>query len=50
MQEFLRQSLEAMASRPSPEQWLNTVRERKQVYGSVLSSDDILDELDKDRR
>jgi len=50
MQDFLKRSLEAMASRPSPEQWLNSVRERKQRYGAAFSSDDIIEERDKDLR
>ncbi len=50
MQEFLRSTLESLASKPSPEQWLATVRQRKKISGAVVSGDDILRERDQDRR
>ena len=50
MQEYLRGSLEALASKPTPEDWLHAVRQRKQLSGTRLSSDDIVEARDEDRR
>lgn len=50
MQEFLRHSLELLASKPSPDQWLATVRQRKNMSGARISVDDIIEARDKDRR
>ena len=50
MQEFLRHSLESLASRPSPDQWLATVRHRKGLSGARISGDDIVEARDRDRR
>ena len=50
MQEFLRHSLEALASKPSPEQWLSGVRERKRRSPVRVPGELIVEELDRDRR
>ncbi len=50
MQEYLRNALESLASKPSPDQWLASVRQRKRLSGARVSSDDIVEERDKDRR
>jgi len=50
MQEYLRSSLESLASKPSPDQWMATVRQRKALSGARISSDEIVGERDKDRR
>ena len=49
MQEFLLGELERMASRPSVEEWLQRVRERKSPESRV-STEDILWARDQDRR
>ena len=38
MQEFLRCELERIASRPSPAEWLQSVRDRKESAGNACSS------------
>ena len=50
MQEFLRGELERIASRPSIDTWLQVVRERKAVYKTRVTSDDILRARDEDRK
>ena len=50
MQEFLRGELERIASRPSIDEWLETVRERKAVYRTEVTSKDILRARDEGRR
>jgi plasmid stability protein len=50
MQEFLRGELERIASRPSIENWLQVVRERKQATGTSIRVEKILAARDKDRR
>ena len=50
MQEFLRGELERIASRPSIDTWLQVVRERKTVYKTRVTSDDILHARDEDRK
>lgn len=50
MQEFLRGELEKIASRPSLEVWLQTVRERKSAAGSRVDADTILQARDADRK
>ncbi len=50
MQEFLRGELEKIASRPSIEVWLQTVRERKDAAGTRVDTDTILRARDADRK
>jgi hypothetical protein len=50
MQEFLRAELERLAARPSMEAWLLQVRKRKRAAQNHLSSDQILDSRNADRR
>ena len=50
MQEFLRGELERIASRPSIENWLQVVRERKQASGTLMPVEKILAARDADRR
>lgn len=50
MQEFLRMELERLAARPSLDAWLRQVRSRKRVSGTRLSSEQILQVRDADRR
>lgn len=50
MQEFLRGELERIASRPSVETWLQTVRERKEAAGTRVSAATIVEARDADRR
>ncbi len=50
MQEFLRGELEKIASRPSLEVWLQTVRERKNAAGSRVDTDTILQARNADRK
>ena len=50
MQEFLRGELERIASKPSIENWLQAVRERKQASGTLISAEKILGARDTDRR
>ena len=49
MQEFLRGELERIASRPSVDQWVREVRERKASYGTHVSHSAILAARDADR-
>ena len=50
MQEFLRAELERLAARPSMEAWLLQVRKRKRAAQNRISSDQILDSRNADRR
>lgn len=50
MQEFLRQAMVTLASRPSPEQWVAAVRERKALSGTGVSAETIAQARDQDRR
>jgi antitoxin FitA len=50
MQEFLRAELERLASRPSIDAWLQQVRKRKRAAQTRLSSRQILDHRDAERR
>ena len=49
MQEFLRQELERIASRPSLDLWLQRVRERKEAAGTRVRPSSILRARDADR-
>lgn len=49
MQEFLRGELERIAARPSPGQWLNAVRDRKEAAGTRVTRDSIVRARDADR-
>ena len=49
MQEFLRCELERIASRPSLDVWLKTVRDRKDAAGTRLGAAAILRARDADR-
>jgi plasmid stability protein len=50
MQEFLRGELERLAARPSIEAWLQQVRARKRATQTRLSSKQILENKNADRR
>jgi len=50
MQEFLRAELERLAARPSMDAWLQQVKKRKRAAASRVSSDQILESRDADRR
>jgi antitoxin FitA len=50
MQEFLRAELERLAARPSLDAWLQQVRRRKRAGQTRVSSKQILDSKDADRR
>ncbi|HUD24996.1 MAG TPA: hypothetical protein VMQ45_04885 [Burkholderiaceae bacterium] len=50
MQEFLRTELERLAARPSVDAWLQQVRKRKRAAQTRLSSKQILQHRDADRR
>ncbi|NDY94409.1 hypothetical protein G3I74_01525 [Wenzhouxiangella sp. C33] len=50
MQEFLRQQLEVMATRPSTEELLERIRLRKAGANKTLSASDLLAARDADRR
>ncbi len=50
MQEYLRGELERLASRPSLEQVLTRIRERKELAPSHLAAEEILAARDADRR
>ena len=49
MQEFLRQELERIASRPALDTWLRRVRERKEAAGTRVRPSSILQARDADR-
>jgi antitoxin FitA len=50
MQEFLRAELERLAARPSIDAWLQQVRKRKRATQTRISSQQILDNRNADRR
>ncbi len=50
MQEYLRGELERLAARPSIQQWLDRVRERKRDAQTRVSPEEILEHRDADRR
>jgi plasmid stability protein len=50
MQEFLRGELERLAARPSVDAWLQQVRKRKRATQTRVSSRQILQNRDADRR
>lgn len=50
MQEFLRAELERLAARPSINAWLQQVRKRKRAAQTRISSEQILDNKNADRR
>jgi plasmid stability protein len=50
MQEFLRAELERLAARPSVDAWLEQVRKRKRAGQIRVSSRQILQSRDADRR
>ena len=50
MQEYLRQELERLATRPSVDAWLDSVRERRLAAGRRLSARKILSQRKADRR
>ena len=50
MQEFLRSELERLAARPSVDAWLQQVRKRKRATQTRVSSRQILQNRDADRR
>ncbi len=49
MQAFLREELERIASRPSVEEWLHRVRERKKATETRVQPSSILNARDADR-
>ena len=50
MQEYLRAELERLATRPSVDAWLEQVRKRKRASQTRVSSRQILENRDADRR
>ncbi len=50
MQEFLRAELERLAARPSVDAWLQQVRKRKRATQTRVTSKQILDRKNVDRR
>jgi plasmid stability protein len=50
MQEYLREELERLASRPTIDRWLASVRDHKRLAGSRIDSESILAHRDADRR
>ena len=50
MQEYLREDLERLVSRPSVDRWLGRVRERQSVTRTRLPDSEILGHLDAGRR
>ena len=50
MQEFLRAELERLATRPSVDAWLQQVRKRKRATQTRVSSKQILESRNADRR
>lgn len=49
MQEYLRQELERLATRPSLDEWLSRVQGRKQLVPRTISSGSVLELRDLDR-
>lgn len=50
MQEYLRGELEKLAARPTLDDWLERVRLRKDVARTQITSEEILQQRDHDRR
>lgn len=50
MQEYLRGELERLAAKPTLEEWLKRVRDRKQASTSRVTTQSILDARDADRK
>ncbi len=50
MQEYLRGELERLAARPSRQDWLRNVRDRKRAAGTRVPPELILEQRDADRR
>ena len=50
MQEFLRCELERIASKPTVEAWMQSVRERKRVAGTHVPASKILEVRELDRK
>lgn len=50
MQEYLRQELDRMVSRPSVDDWLTELRKRKRHARSGITAQTILQHKDADRR
>ena len=50
MQEYLRGTLEALTSKPTPDDWLHAVRQRKSLTEARVPATDIVEALDEDRR
>jgi len=50
MQEYLRAELERIASRPSTETWLQTVRKRKAAAGTRIPAKKIVSAKNADRK
>ncbi len=50
MQQYLREALERMTSKPSVEEWLQDVRRRVEESGTVVTAEEILAARDADRR
>ena len=50
MQEYLRGELQRLATKPSVQEWLENVRERKRLVARKVSSKVILKHRDADRR
>jgi plasmid stability protein len=50
MQEFLRAELERLTARPTIDAWLQQVRKRKRATQTRVTSKQILDNRDADRR
>ena len=49
MQEYLKEELERLADRPSIEDWLAAVRDRKRLVNNRVGSESILAHRDADR-
>lgn len=49
MQEYLRTELQRLASKPSVEQWVDRVEERKAAYGTRLTAAEIIEARDQGR-
>ena len=49
MQEYLRTELQRLASKPSVEQWVDRVEERKAAYGTRLTAAEIIQARDQGR-
>lgn len=50
LQEYLRAELIALAERPTVDEWIRRVRERKERTETYLSIEEILEARDADRR